>query len=463
MTSAEFHKLFLESSRRLREGSTSTVMLAAGGELRLACSVLTLTMLLTSSSLQRAKTLSVRDDPPEQLDEDVVVLAKNADGMYYWFMKPSRPEIGPIPDRYVRACVPDAEVASLPVNQELARLLGASLIRAGKVVPTISAAAFEIWLAEIDPTQRISQAMVTDWLLLRLLFQYADIATAAVILCRQNIGEGSRAHYTSLSKAEVRRRYVAVLAAIPCPDSELLAPQKVIAQGQKSKSMALGAKYLPCAISLRAVFRHLRAGVTRNPPGTERDLARRHNDLISNSYLGLALAVAARPDVKLLDVVRFDRTLAWACVDDKSAPDGASARYVALPADVTRQMRTILEHCRRLRYLLRSNEAAATDPIYLLDESLTPLPLAGSSVQAEIDRCFPFPLDSVRRFLRSTFVRRRVSPDQIDLLLGHSLFGQEPHRQTSTLDFLAVAHAARKTTGQLLHQLGYRPLESWLS
>jgi hypothetical protein len=462
MTAAEFNKLYSASSRRLRQATATIGRIDPLAELRLACSILTITMLLTSSPLARAKTLSVRDEPPERIENDVIILAKNVDDKYSWFMKPSRPERKPIPLRHISVCFLDTEIATLPVNQELAHLLHTSFFLAEKAIPAINAEAFTVWLGEIDKTSRISEAMVTDWLLLRLLFEYADIAAAAVIVCRQGIGEGSRAHYTCLSRNDIRRRYVAVIAAIHCSDRELLDPPSANHEDRNPAAEMLGARYLPSAASLRAQFRRIRGEAPRTPPIAMRDIVHRHNGIVVNTYLGLALSVAARPDNELLESVKFNSTLTWVCVDEKIAPDSASARFVALPAGVTRQVRTTIAHCRRMRHFLRCTQQAPVDAIYLLDESLRAVPLAGRAVQAEIDRYFPFPLQAIRRFVRSTFVRRRIPSDQIDLQLGHSHFGQEPHRQTSSLNFLDAAIALRSNSGRLLHQLGFRPLDSWL-
>jgi hypothetical protein len=152
-----------------------------------------------------------------------------------------------------------------------------------------------------------------------------------------------------------------------------------------------------------------------------------------------------------------------ACIDDKRSQDRASARFISLPESASRQLQYAQEHCRRIATALRLPTEQDVPSLFMLDERFRPVTVTTPDLQAHINRHMPFPLQAIRRTIRSYLDETEVTKTVKDCLLGHWSYGEEPFGNTSGCDYGVLSRQMRDCMERFLTFLGFRPLPSWLS
>jgi len=462
LTDAEAANVFDRSCEILQ----SVLSPGSGAELKHklsgAASIIALAMMLTGSDYGRAcglrSCLSTSDfGLPGKLQ-----LLRTDNSTFAWMLPAWHPKHQPYPANHSAALFPDAAAIALPLTSELGLLIERGLQQFGDVLANLPHRIFVKWLHhEVDKTKRITPNMLQNLLFDRASRACQDVAAGALFTSRGEIGQGARAHYTSLSVQSIWRMYSRAMSHLFSTLTQNALPPNPPAVLQTSLEARAGAPF-QIRPSAAAHCLELHRQIDLSRPKTIEEARLRHNIFVSYCLLGFAIAIAARPRDNPLEHCFFDTDYSVVTIDDKAAPDSASRRIVGIPPIISQQLRLLIEHCLRFRVTV----AARIDcphGVYLLGDGHVPVPITLGTRQAIVDTVHPIPIDGIRRLVRSELVVASVGGQIIDCILGHWHFGQEPHRCTSTLSFQSARAEMARATGRLLQFLGFVPLRSWLN
>ncbi len=429
--------------------------------IRAADSQCTITSLLTARSFAESARVKNGPGPKVPVKEGEMALTRDRNGDFWWKFPALRPAHRPVAQEHQHCVYPDATHVMLPVTKEIGEVLFSYLNLHGAFAQRLRSPDFALWFAEIDPTGRIQEPMITGFLPQRMLQGGMDIASAAAIFGLKDIGEGSRAHYYSLPLSKARQMYrEALLKALPS-----LAPaSKEINEVPTSEaSLWIGAGAQLRRDKIKECLAQLRNEATAEHINTPELVSRKHNALIAYTCLGLLLACSGRVRDFLLERYSFSRDASLAILDDKIAPDKATARLLAVPECVKRQLRTSTHHCMIARAIFRPVDGEIQGELYFATDDLSTVPVTAASLQSTVDEFCPMPITAIRRYACSALIAVGVSPEAVDFTSGHLTFGQEPHRRTSTLEYNAQRKQICAAITDLLKTLAYVPLRSWLA
>jgi len=432
-----------------------------GERVRAADSQCTLTSLLTARSFAASASVNVASDPNIPVREGDLALVRDRCGALWWKFRALRPAHFPVAKEHLQCLYPDASHVLLPLNKGIGELLVAYLELHGASGKKLRDKDFRFWLAELDPTGRIHEPMISGFLPQRMLQAGMDIARTAAVFGLTEIGEGSRAHYYSLPLATAQQHYCDVLA-------EFLPTLAPTAAAIRTAEAVDESPWIGAAAQLRPeriveCLKNLRDSATAKASDTPADVCRKHNALVAYTCLGLLLACAGRVRDFPLERYSFSREGSLAILDDKIAPDLASARLLAIPENVKRQVGTTTHHCRIARGIFRPLDGEVQGEIYFVNSELSLVPVTAASLQRVVDGFSPIPVKAFRRHVATALISMGVPPDAVDFTTGHSAFGQEPHRQTSTLEYDAQCRHLGVSIAGLLDSLRFVPIRSWLA
>jgi hypothetical protein len=144
---------------------------------------------------------------------------------------------------------------------------------------------------------------------------------------------------------------------------------------------------------------------------------------------------------------------------DKDSGTGYKARLVWLPPSLLRDM-TALQ--KSVRLTVEQEFGRAIDPspgypkFFFEDERVC---LKGSFSRAAIERVshdfFAFPTNTPRRVMRYLLKQHGLSPERVDVFMGHWRERREPWGRWSSFDYSEYFRQLRQLVPKILHDLGF--------
>jgi hypothetical protein len=181
----------------------------------------------------------------------------------------------------------------------------------------------------------------------------------------------------------------------------------------------------------------------------------KHNALTMLAIWAVDLSVGMRSSTRpYLHASKYDRTTGMGSLWDKGIKK-------ARPFCLSELAMCIAEaHDRYLAQLERYGLPPSTKarPCYFVDEDLNIVPVTPGSIEKYFGNFFLFAPNWARRMVKTMAIERGIPAIFTDAYCGHSNYGREPFYTFSSFDPLPYFVCMRRFLGQLLADLGFKPL-----
>ena len=194
-----------------------------------------------------------------------------------------------------------------------------------------------------------------------------------------------------------------------------------------------------------------------------------HNLFVVYTYLVLSIGTGLRPVKQAFEsFADYGELTKWYYILDKASRRAPAPRFVPVPSFAAKQLDyyrqylleigNYLDHHAPSRTYLEAVMANKAPYLFTLEgENRKPQPLTPEKVKKVLQDYLPLVLNFHRHTMRTELVKREVSDEVVQALMGHGDMGQEPHARYSALSMRDLEDAA-DIIEEVALELGLEPL-----
>jgi hypothetical protein len=187
------------------------------------------------------------------------------------------------------------------------------------------------------------------------------------------------------------------------------------------------------------------------------DMIARHNAFTAHTFVGVTVGTCHRPSHGgIPDFDAIDEFTGMLSIVDK----GVNKARLSTAADAAVTQRGALQNYVDTFDFAKYLGKAPGSKFFFLGPDGEVLPVTPSTLKVHV----PFVANFARHLVRTELSDwceqgdERLSPERLNALLGHASEGEEPYGAHSSFDYSAFAEAMRSALGDLLNQIGFRPV-----
>lgn len=290
---------------------------------------------------------------------------------------------------------------------------------------------------------RISEARLSAFLFHRLMAHAGGDPVASILITGYGHHTGLiPLHYATPSAQSLRDHYANALEeTVSLIHQETEKVHDASNETKKRMRASLGARDCPTNEAVRALSKGLRTRMDSIRSGEDAESVRQfHNDytLYTALFVGFATGYRAVTD-PYLGIDAIDAETGFAVISDKDGADHYKTRLVWVPEALREHLERYERH--RTALLARlgiypqfiGKNRGQLPFMFLLDSSLMPVPIRPGTVEPLLRDMYRFPLNSNRRFLRTSLMEGNCPAEVMDAFMGHWNRGTEPWGRYATL------------------------------
>lgn len=332
------------------------------------------------------------------------------------------------------------------------------------------------WLGSLDSTGRLTATRVTSlkWSLLSQLMGggYAEVS---LVLGLPHPRSRVPLFYALLDVADARRLFATATASLWGEVDEPMTDSIVADASNLVSGFYVGCRAFPLLEEVRKAIAITREAFERAVKGRylkilgvpvtrESPPIRLHDPTLSRAVLFVVwhqcFAIAHRATVlPYIPVSAVNEISGLATLKDKTTSTGYRTRLVWLPPGLLQDMREVERYftaglCASVA-LLRADHGPIFFLEHLFADGYSLASVSGHTIEQVSRSFFAFPSNTPRRVMRYLLRRHGLSPERVDVFMGHLGERREPWAKWSSFDYGDYLGELRRIVPAILADLGF--------
>ena len=323
----------------------------------------------------------------------------------------------------------------------------------------------KLFLKNCPPSisDRITLAKIQHFTLNQMISEIGDVTAASSVTGHEHELAGTRIHYTTLSIDYLRSSYTQAFTPILKNMGECIEPDEI----EKTKTpVYIGARHCLKKEGVKQAIKAISDDMRVAKMGrSDTPFIEFHNLLTAYTTLLFQFGTAGRSIINpLIPTSQINSDTMLTTYRDKDFDVPYHARLLWIPPLVYQQLRLYESHLSAIRAEV---EIYTTQTInrelngFFLTQNMKPSAIRPKTMTEHFFNPYlRAPDNSPRRYIRSELIESGYSIESTDAMMGHWFSGEEPWSKVSTFNFAIHRRLLQQKITTLLDELGFKIIKS---